>query len=180
MTKKPQTTETTNGAESPAGVGHNVIGIDRADFHTWVARHAAVDAQCEAANVERRRVRKEMRAAGILLSEFDAMSKLAQLPVDEQATKLQASRYYLEYLGSELGTQISMHFGQGEDPFDGDEAKVAARTAEAAEGAGFQAGLKGVGNNPHEGNTPAGQAWIKGNHEGVDQRRQALGMGRGP
>ena len=177
MNDQPQTPESGNGAKPPPGPGHNVIGIDRADFHKWVARHAAVEAECEAANVERRRVRKEMRAVGILLSEFDAMSKLAQLPVDEQAVKLQASRYYLEYLGSELGTQISMHFGEPENPYDGDSAAAEAKAAELAEGAGFQAGLKGTENNPHEGNTRAGQAWMKGHHDGADQRRQALGMG---
>ena len=159
------------------GAGHNVIGISREDFNKWVARHANAEADCETANVKRRKVRKEMRAAGIALTEFDAMRKLAELPEDEQAVKIQNSRYYLEYFGSRLGTQMSLHFDEPADPF-GTEASVPdPKIAELAEGRGFQSGLTGKGDNPHEGNTLAFQAWVKGNNEGQDQRRQALAMG---
>ncbi len=179
MNDQPQTPEAGNGAETPSSAGHNVIGIDRADFNKWVARHAAAEAECEVANVNRRKIRKEMRAEGIKLIQFDAMRKLIELTRDEQAETLVHSRYYLEWLGSPLGHQITMDFDEGEDPFDGDAAAAEAKVAEAAEGAGFQAGLTGAGNNPHEENTPAGQGWMKGHHEGADQRRQALGMGGG-
>ncbi len=164
--------------EGPApSEGHNLIGIDQNDFNGWVAKIAAVEAECKIANQKRTKLRKQMRTEGVKLGVFDAMRKLVELDRTEQAEQLSHSRYYLEWLRSPLGHQITMEFEATGDAFDDDEEGAAARIIEDAKGAGWRAGLAGKweDDNPHEVNSEPGQAWLGEYRDGQKKNAKALG-----
>ena len=158
--------------------GHNLIGVDKSAFNAWVAKIAAAEAECKIANERRTKLRKQMRSEGVKLWWFDAMRKLVELDRTEQAEQLTHSRYYLEWLRSPLGHQITMDFAATGDAFDEDEEGAAVRTIEDAKGAGWRAGLEGnvfEDGNPYDANSEPGQAWIGAYREGQEKNVMALG-----
>ncbi len=161
----------------PAGEGHNLIGIDQPTFNAWVAKISGAEAECKTANERRNKLRKQMRAGGIKLGVFDAMRRLVELPRTEQAEDLTHSRYYLEWLRSPLGHQITMAFDAPGDAFDEDDKAAEARIVDDARGAGWRAGLAGKweDDNPHEVNSEPGQAWLGAYRDGQKKNAEALG-----
>jgi ribosome modulation factor len=159
------------------GIGNNSAGVTAEVFNRHLALIETAEAACEIANKKRSTLRKSARAAGIRLTEFDAMRKIAGLPRLEQIEKLTSARDYLIYLRSPLGAQMKMEF-DAIDPFNEDDAAAKTRIAADAEAEGYRAGLAGVlweDNNPHSPDLPEGQCWIKGWREGQTNRAEALG-----
>ena len=161
---------------APTGPGHNVVGCDVATFHKHVALIGAKKALLDVAKSEHKKSRQAAKADGILLKDLDRALIVADMTTDEQRQYLNTQAAYLKWLKVPIGSQMSMFDATD---FMDDADTIEEETLTTAEGAGFRDGLKGKGENPHEGNTPAGQAWMKGNHDGADQRRQALAMGGG-
>ena len=153
-----------NGAtDEAAGVGHNKPPLTEADFNALLARLGAAESEKQIAQAKVSKIRKEMKAAGILLKNFDAMRTLADLPRQEQQVQLAHSRYYLQWLRSPLGSQMTLGFDEQADPLTEDDAAVEARIVEDAAGDGHRAGVTGKlfeKDCPHDANTKAGQAWI--------------------
>ncbi len=163
--------------EPAPGIGNNSAGVTAEVFNRHLALIETAEAACEIANKKRSTLRKSARAAGIKLTEFDAMRKVAGLTRLEQIEKLTAARDYLIYLRSPLGAQMKMEF-DAIDPFNEDDAAAKVRIEADAEAEGYRAGLAGVlweDNNPHEVPSDAGQGWIKGWREGQTNRTEALG-----
>ncbi len=168
--KKPDLTTTPEA-------GHNSAGVKPAIFNRHLALIEAAEEACKIANEKRSTLRKSARADGILLTEFDAMRRVAGLPRLEQIAKLEASRDYLIFLRSPLGDQMKMNFDTI-DPFNEDDDAARARIEADAEADGYRAGLAGVkweDDNPHLPALPEGQAWIKGWRAGQTNRAEALG-----
>jgi ribosome modulation factor len=171
MPKKKTTTE------PDPGIGNNSAGVTAEVFNRHLALIETAEAACDIANKKRSTLRKSARAAGIKLTEFDAMRKIAGLPRLEQIEKLTASRDYLVYLRSPLGAQMTWDFDTI-DPFNEDDEAARVRIDDDAETDGYRAGLAGVKwekDNPHELLTPEGQAWINGYRDGQTKKAEALG-----
>lgn len=163
--------------EPAPSTGHNSAGVTAEMFNKWWARIERADAKCKIANDERVADRKQARADGIKLTEFDAMRKVAGLPRIEAIEKLTAARDYLIFMHSPLGAQMTMDF-DAVDPLNEDDKAARVRIEADAETDGYRAGLAGVKwekDNPHEPLTPEGQAWIKGYRDGQTNRAEALG-----
>ena len=157
--------------------GHNSGGITAEVYNRWWNRIEQADAKCKAANTHRNTERKLARAAGIRLTEFDAMRLLVTLPRAEAIDKLTAARSYLIFMRSPLGEQMSMDF-DSVDPFNETDEAAKARIVADAAAAGYRAGLAGVkweDDNPHEVPSDEGQAWIGGWREGQTEKTKALG-----
>ena len=146
-------------------------------YNRWWSRIEQADAKCKAANGHRNTERKLARAAGIRLTEFDAMRLLVSLPRAEAIDKLTAARSYLIFMHSPLGEQMSMDF-DAIDPFSETDEAAKARIVTDAAAAGYRAGLAGVvfeDDSPHGAASPEGQAWIGGYREGQTEKVKALG-----
>ena len=158
-------------------VGHNSGGVTPEVYNRWWSRIEQADAKCKLANTHRTTERKLARAAGIRLTEFDAMRLLATLPRAEAITKLEAARSYLIFMRSPLGEQMNMDF-DSVDPFNETDEAAKARIVTDATAAGYRAGLAGVvweDDNPHEVPSDEGQAWIGGWRDGQTEQIKALG-----
>ncbi len=157
--------------------GHNAGGITSEVYNKWWNRIEQADAKCKLANAHRNTERKQARAAGIRLTEFDAMRLLVELPRAEAIDKLTAARSYLIFMRSPLGEQMSMDF-DAVDPFNETDETAKLRIVADAGAAGYRAGLAGVvweDSNPHEVPSDEGQAWIGGWREGQTEKTKALG-----
>ncbi len=157
--------------------GHNSTPVPPELFNRHLAMIEGAEEACKKASLRRLQLRKQARADGIILGEFDRMRRLAALPRAEQITNMLAARSYLIFLRSPLGAQMSMEF-DAIDPFSETEDDATMRIDADAEADGYRAGLAGVlweDGNPHSADTPAGWAWLKGYRDGQTLKVEALG-----
>ena len=162
--------------------GDNQFQMTPEIFNYWLPRITALEEERRVVSAKLNRERKAARAAGIILGQFDAMRALAELPVAEQAVKLQAAADYLRFLKSPAGSQMNMNFNPT-DPLSETDEQALERIGLEAEGAGYRAGLAGIvfeDGNPHTADSPSGQRWLKGYREGQAQNAEALGHGATP
>ena len=158
--------------DTTAGPGHNsTIEIGEGKFHAYLAAHGDLDEQIAALRGKRKKLRKQMRADGVRLTEFDAALKFADMSrvdVEDHYVHLQ---HYMRWLRHPVGTQFNLALGEPADDFEDEEA-VLAKAREGAIQDGFWAGIRNrpMGENPHEEATEAGQAWIGAWHDGQKQR----------
>lgn len=174
--EEPKVNGKANGqAETPAaGMGHNLGPISREKFfplYTALQRAQAEEAEARA---KVKKIRKQMKAEGVMLKVFDSMVTLAELPLHEQRDQLAQQKQILEFLRAPVGTQMSLLDIIEPDPLSVSEdadAKRAQLLEEDAKGKGFLAGISGrpESENPHEGNTPAGMAWLAAYREGREK-----------
>ena len=154
--------------DTEANLGHNSQVISEEQFLAHVANLERLDAAKKAASEAYKKGRKEARAAGIVLGDLDAAMRIRDLNREDATSHVLNLGNYLEWLRAPIGHQFQMSFGNqsGEDPSD-DE--IIERATVDAQAEGFQAGLRGdpPSENPHDGNTPSGQAWIKGHQDGT-------------
>lgn len=154
-----------DGSQGTAGAGHNAMGgVDEAIFARHVNAIAAADAVCEEANAKRKKARQAAKADGITPKDLDRALIIAEMSSDEQHQYLATQKQYLEWLRVPIGTQLSL---LDQSPLETDE-DIAADLIKKSAGDGYRAGLTGKwqDDNPHDPTTPAGQAWIKGWHDG--------------
>ena len=156
--------------------GHNLIGVDRNDFDGWSARHSAATEELKVAQAKRNKIRKAMRAAGIILGVFDRTAKLVDMSREEQQTEFVHTEAYLKWHRAPIGQQFSLILVSN-DAFDDDDEGAAALIVEDAKGAGWRAGRDGKWEdvNPHPANSEAGQAWLGAYREGQEKKTLALG-----
>jgi len=159
--------------------GHNHIGISQAEWDHYDALHSDVERREKQLKAEKNQLRKDMKTKGFKMKLFDASRTLANLTRDEQIEYLTHQQYYLRYSRSPVGEQMEFGFGEAGDAFDeASDEDVAAQLIDDAAGAGWRAGMAGEvfekEGNPHEANTPAGQAWIKGYREAQKKQTMAL------
>lgn len=157
---------------------HNRIGIDQETFDKHHALIARAEAEMAVAREKLKKVRKAAKADGIMLKLFDAQRHLAELPRGEQELQLFHSQAYLQWLRAPVGHQFALSLDGGGDAFDEEsDADAEARIVEEAKGAGWRAGLKGEAwedENPHDVNTPAGQAWLDAYRDGQKKALEAI------
>lgn len=158
--------------ETIAGPGHNsVIEISEEKYHAYVGRHADLEEQAQIIAKKKKNLRKQMRADGIRLTEFDAASKLAELKRDDVDDHFRHLQQYLRWNRVPIGEQFELNIPEAAGGFE-DEAAILARATATATQDGFWAGIRNrpMGENPHDDNTDAGQAWIKAWHDGQARR----------
>jgi hypothetical protein len=158
-------------------IGHNSeIEIGEADFLKFFADHSDLEEQIESLSAKRKKLRKHMRAAGVRLTEFDAMRKLQNMQRKDVEDHFVHLKHYMAWGRVPMGTQFSFELDPESD--EEPEEKIIARAVEEATSAGFLAGLKNVApsENPHDGNSDQGQAWIKAHHDGLAQREHELSV----
>lgn len=156
-----------------ATIGHNsTILVTEDQFHAFKFRHIDAQAKLEKARAEKNKLRKEMKAAGINLGDFDAHMRLTNLSRDEAQDHLNHLAHYLRWSRVPLGEQIPLDLGVPSDPLEKDDDAAIQHIVEDAIKAGFLAGLSGHPDteNPHDGNTDAGQAWIGAHRDGLAKR----------
>lgn len=151
--------------------GHN-SGAEEAVFHKHVAAMAAADAVLAEAKAARKKVRQKAKADGIALKDLDRVLVIAEMTTGEQRDYLNTQATYLRWLRSPIGAQLALFpDGSDDDPFadPGEDSGAAEQEiVEGARGAGFLAGISGRPESdcPHDGNTPAGMAWLEAFREG--------------
>lgn len=170
-------TETAKGnGTPPPAIGDNST-LTEADFLALVHKHASATAKLKAAQSERKALRKQMRAAGVVLGDFDAAVRMTEWPREEVTETFENRVQYLRWLRVPIGFQFDLFEALDADAQDDDE-RLAALVA-GAETEGWQKAVLGgaEADNPHEANAPAGQAWIKGFRDGasfVAKQRQTI------
>ncbi len=155
--------------------GHNIIGVDQATLDKWGPIHSRDTAAVKLAQAQRNKTRKGMRADGIILRVFDRTETLAGMSRAEQQTEMAHTEAYLKWHRAPAGTQFSLTLVPN-DAFDDDDEAAEARVVEDAKGAGWRAGLAGEWQaaSPYTTDTPPGQAWLEGWHEGQKKNAEAL------
>ena len=161
--------------DTSPGAGHNSIEVIEADFLKFLADLEDLDAKIKVLTDQRKKHRKTMRAAGIRLTEFDAFRKFSDMTRGDVQDHFTHLKQYMEWGRIPIGTQFDLNL---DDPIDDDEddEQIIQRAVSDATQAGFMAGLKNMPDteNPHDGNTEAGQAWIKAHHDGLERRKHEL------
>ncbi|MEM7211961.1 MAG: hypothetical protein AAF479_08715 [Pseudomonadota bacterium] len=157
-------------------MGHNSIEVTEADFLKFFADHSDLEEQIEILATKKKRLRKAMRHAGIRLTEFDAMRKFQDMQRKDIEDHFVHLKAYMSWGRVPLGTQFTLDIEpvQDEEP----EEKIIARAVEEATSEGFLAGLKNLSpaENPHDGNSEQGQAWLKAHGDGVARREHELSV----
>lgn len=165
--------------DTAPGPGHNSeLEMSEEDFLRFVADHEDIDAKIEALKVERGRLRKRAKAGGIKLKQFDDARRDADMSRADVQDKFLHHTTYLKWLRAPIGTQFELHLDPIIDDDESEEADEAIieRAVQDATAEGFFAGLRNAdpATNPHEGNSAAGQAWIKSHHDGLNRRNHEL------
>ena len=161
--------------------GHNsAIEVSDEQIRAWVARierkKGAKDVAASQLNTER----KEARAAGIRLETLKWAMKLREMEREEAEAILRHLQAYLHALHAPVGKQMAFNFDGAVDDDRSDE-EIEARASESAFSDGHIVGLRGGDpkENPHAGNSRAGQEWLAGFHEGAGVLKFALSLGDG-
>ena len=157
-------------------MGHNSIEVSEADFLKFFADHSDLEEQIEILATKKKRLRKAMRHAGIRLTEFDAMRKFQDMQRKDIEDHFVHLKAYMSWGRVPLGTQFSFDLAPESD--EPSEEEIIAKATENATSEGFLAGLKNkpASDNPHDGHSHAGQAWIKAHHDGLERRNHELSV----
>lgn len=157
-------------------IGHNSIGVDQPTFDKYVAKISAAESKVAIAKEELKKARKAARAEGIILGVFDRTRQLADMTRSEQTTEMIHTATYLRWLRAPIGAQFEFNLDADPHEEETDEAATS-RLIQDAEAAGWRAGLEGKlweDDNPHDGNTDVGQAWLKGFRDGQAKNAEAM------
>lgn len=148
-----------------AGVGHNYP--DEICVLQHVRAITEEQARVKREQAELTRLRKCAKADGITLKLLDEAITMSEWSLEERkAVELERARLR-EYMRMPIGGQFELFNEPADNPLSDDNA-AAERLVERAFDDGFRAAILSVGitENPHDGNTPAGQRWLAGWHEG--------------
>lgn len=151
-------------AKSDPGPGHNSggIGLTDQEFLAWFIKETRAKEERDKATKKHNQVRKEMKASGVDMTEFDRMKKLLGLSKGERSGKINTLVEYLRIVRAPVGTQFEFDFGaEGDDESDEDRES---RLLADARDRGFRAAACGEWEDacPYPPLTPAGQAWLEG------------------
>ncbi|MEM8791062.1 MAG: hypothetical protein AAGE80_05560 [Pseudomonadota bacterium] len=159
-----------------AAIGHNTPdGVSKEVFLGHVRSIAREKAAVKEAQAKLNRARQSAKADNILLKDLDLCVALAELSTPEQIEKLNTQRTYMEYLNAPLGTQMTLFSPSSDDDLS-DEERIE-QIKKDADAKGYFEGVKGVlfeDGNPHEANSPAGQAWIGGYRRGQEEAAKKI------
>lgn len=161
--------------DSSPGPGHNIdIGVPQEVFLSHLAKHNALMEVEQNAKAARKKFRKQMKADGIRLKEFDTLVMFNDMNRDDVKDHFEHLHAYMVFARHPIGHQFEMLIDPtGSDGFSekGDEIPIE-QAMENATQAGFWAGLhdKPMSESPHDDNTEIGQAWIKAWHDGQDMK----------
>ena len=165
---------------APAAGHNSAIEVPEDQFLAWVARIERKRAAKKAADTEYKTERKAARAAGIRLKELDQAMEIRELSREDAGERVSHLAAYLRYLKAPIGHQFTLQLETAIDDDLSDEA-IEGRASGDAFGDGHMVGLKGGDpkDNPFDGNSPAGQKWLEGFHEGAGVLKFAMSMGDG-
>ena len=136
--------------------GSNELNGDQ--LRAFMRMHAEAEERCRIANESRKKLRKEMKAAGINLGDFDAINRMTDWGRDEVNETFDRRRQYAVWLKLPIGTQGGLFDGSEDDA-----PEVSQETQEdAAFAKGYQAGVKGLARDVPEGFREFDQKWLEG------------------
>jgi hypothetical protein len=157
----------------PPGIGHNSwVEWTPEDMLGYVSQLGDVDVEIDVLKSRRKKLRKSAKALSIPLDIVDKAIKLAGSDRD-------AADHFLANLIASLRTLRvtikSVEPRQHNLPLTDDNA-VLKEAVLNAECQGFNAGLHDnpESENPHDPNTPVGQAWLRSWHDGYKARRHQM------
>lgn len=157
-----------SAADATPKPDHNMVR--EGEFLQFVARDLDLKAQIKAIKEKQKKLRREMKDAGITLKIFDAMLALDQQEDEGAFEEEMAERLrYAQFLQLPMGTQTNFleMLNVKTDP--------SPDVLKKARADGKHAGMRGKNpESPHELNTPEGQEWMAGWHEGQDVLKQEL------
>ena len=159
--------------------GHNsAVEVSDDQIRAWVARIERKKGVKDVAASQLNTERKEARAAGIRLETLKWAMKLREMEREEAEAILEHLQAYLRALHAPVGRQMAFNFDGAVNDDRSDE-EIEARATESAFSDGHIAGLRGGDpkENPHAGNTRAGQEWLAGFHEGAKVLEFAESLG---
>ncbi|MGE0289293.1 MAG: hypothetical protein AB7I42_26540 [Bradyrhizobium sp.] len=148
--------------EANGKAGHN--GVREGEFLQFVARNARIEEKFEALRDERKKLRREMKDAGVELGVFDAMLKLEAKGDDAIEQELKTQIRYARFLRLPIGTQLSI-LDEDPDPFSQRPTEDLLVKVRAD---GKLAGMRGKNqsDNPHEASPDLWQEWLQGYQDG--------------
>lgn len=124
------------------------------------------EAQKDKAVAKLRTARKTAKDDGIVLADLDAVRRLAKLAPNEIAEMHNNGVRYSRLLNVPFYSQMEMF-----DPEEGD-VDILEKAAADGELAGKLG--RGLNANPHDEDTEAGQAWMKGYYAGEEQAKEGM------
>ncbi|MEM6623899.1 MAG: hypothetical protein AAF674_16855 [Pseudomonadota bacterium] len=155
---------------SEAGEGHNsAVECTRADFLSWVKTLSDIEHKLDALKAEKKKARKQARAAGVVLGDMDAALKLCDMNQADAQAHVTNLATYAEWLEAPIGHQFKIEFPNVIDE-DDDDARMAELVSKARRD-GFHAALrdgKSSAENPHPGGSDACAAWHEGHKKGLE------------
>lgn len=138
--------------------GSNLLTGDQ--LRAFVRLMSEADQKCKAANEERKKLRKELKAAGVQLGDFDAMMRMMDWTREEVGETFDRRLQYAQWLNLPIGTQGRLAY---EEDTTGEET-----AADVAFSKGYQAGIKGLSQEVPEEHRDNDQNWLKGYQAGQD------------
>lgn len=138
--------------------------LDGSQFRAFVRLHAEAEERCKIANEARKKLRKEMKAAGLNLGDFDAINRMTDWSRDEVAETFDRRAQYARFMNLPVGSQGSLFDDEKEAP-----KPVSEETQnDVAFAKGYQAGIRGAERKPPEEFAKWDQDWLKGYSAGQD------------
>jgi len=142
--------------------GSNQLTGDQ--LRAFVRMMSEADQECKAANEKRKKLRKELKAAGVQLGDFDAMMRMMDWQREEVAETFDRRLQYAQWLNLPIGTQGRLAY---EEDTTGTET-----SEDIAFSKGYQAGIIGGVKKAPEEHLDNSQKWL----EGYDAGQNSLAM----
>lgn len=155
------------------GAGHNSgTDVSEGAFLADLAAHSDLDFKIKNLMDLRKKLRKEMRAKGVRLTEFDTARKFANMKRDDVQDHFVHLAEYMRWMRHPIGTQFNLDLPSDQEGDFEDDDVILARSIENAVQDGFMAGLsnKDMNENPHDTGSDIGQKWIEAWHDGQKRR----------
>lgn len=169
MTRKNdenQRSSTSNEIEDESdGTSQRANSLDKETYLFWAGKVMEMALAKKALAKRVRGVRKIAKESGVVLKRLDAL--MAMIEMDDASVEDHLSGMVRE--ASWLGLVAAGYQGDlfseglGKSPLAEDDLILL-----KAKDAGYRSGLMGLSDNPHDGNTPAGQRWMEGWHAGQE------------
>jgi len=143
--------------------------VDDETFRAFVRLAAEANEVCEKANSAKKRLRKQIKAAGIQLGDFDAVMKMTDWGRSEVREHFDRRTLYAKWLNLPVGSQGEMFTSGSENSETGAETQGDVVFAKA-----YQAGVMGKAADCPEEYLDQSTKWAEGYKAGQDSLAMEL------
>lgn len=137
--------------------------LNDSQFRAFINLMAKADEACAKTNEARKRLRKEIKAAGVNLGDMDAVMRMMDWGRDEVRETFDRRTQYARWLKLPVGSQTEMFTDDTANSETGTEGQGDVVFSKA-----YQAGVKGADPKCPEEYLDHNQEWVKGYKAGQD------------